>query len=80
MAIYEVMTIGLDVALAAATTAAILCGLLGLIGAFFLVRCASCGHVACSSVDQPPPSCWRCRHTTLLHPAHALHRRGHPNR
>ena len=30
MAIYEVMTIGLDVALAAATTAAILCGLLGL--------------------------------------------------
>ena len=73
MEIYEVLTVGLVMVLAAATTAVIYFGLLGMIGSFFVVRCAQCGHSACSAVDQPQSSCWRCRHTVLLHPVHAVH-------
>jgi hypothetical protein len=72
VAVYEVLTIGLDAALAAATTAALYYGLLGMIGMFFIVRCASCGHLTSSSADRPEPSCAFCRHPILLHPLRAL--------
>lgn len=72
MAIYEVLTVALVVVLATAATAAIYYGLLGMIGLFFIVPCDSCGHLASSSVDHPQPSCWRCRHTALLHPMHTV--------
>ncbi|KAA0081754.1 hypothetical protein CIW52_18665 [Mycolicibacterium sp. P9-64] len=78
MEIYEMLTLAVIVVLAAATTAAIYYGLLGMVGSFYVVRCASCGHLASSAVDQPQPSCWRCRHPALRHPMHAINqRRGH---
>lgn len=75
MALYEDSTIALVVLLAAATTVAIYLGLLGMIGQFFIVRCASCGHATSSAVDRPEPSCPYCRHPVLLHPFRALHHR-----
>ena len=53
MEIYEFLTVALVVVLAAATTAAIYYGLLGMIGQFFIVRCASCGHLTTSAADSP---------------------------
>ena len=77
MEIYEFLTVALVVVLAAATTAAIYYGLLGMIGQFFIVRCASCGHLTTSAADAPASSCLRCRHPALLHPAHLLHPHRH---
>jgi DNA-directed RNA polymerase subunit RPC12/RpoP len=79
MAVYEVLTVALDVVLAAATTAALYYGLLGMIGQFFVVRCASCGHLTSSSADQQASSCLHCRHPVLLHPMQVLRPRRHPS-
>jgi hypothetical protein len=75
--VYEVLTVALVVVLAAATTAAIYYGLLGMIGQFFIVRCESCGHATSSSSNRPLRSCARCRHPVLLHPLRALPHRQH---
>ncbi len=72
MAVYEDLTLTLVVVLAAATTAALYYGLLGMVGQFYIVRCASCGHMATSASNRPEPSCLRCRHPVVLHPWHAL--------
>lgn len=75
MAMYEVLTLVVVVALAVAATAAIYYGLLGMTGQFFVVRCAACGHLTSSPADQPQASCPHCRHPVLLHPWHSLHPR-----
>jgi DNA-directed RNA polymerase subunit RPC12/RpoP len=66
--------------LAAASTVAIFVGLLGMVGQFFVVRCASCGHLTVSSANRPRESCPRCRHSMLLHPLHAAHHPRQPVR
>lgn len=76
MTVYEGLTFAVIVVLGAATTVAIYVGLLGMLGQFYVVRCAVCNHVTFSSVDRPQQSCPYCRHPVLLHPFHAFH---HPS-
>jgi hypothetical protein len=73
MSVYEVLTVALILVLAVATTAAIYLGLLNWIGAFFVVRCASCHHLTFSSAKTAQKSCPHCRHPVLTHPLYALH-------
>lgn len=68
MTIYEVLTVVLIVVMAAASTAGIYLGLLGMVDQLYIVRCAGCNHVTFSSTKQPPQSCWYCRHPVLAHP------------
>lgn len=77
MTVYEILTIALIAGLAAAATAAIYIGLLGMMGQFYVRRCASCKHFMFAFTDQPQHSCARRRHPVLLHPLHAVH---HPGR
>jgi hypothetical protein len=78
MAVYEVGTIVLVVALATAATAAIYLGLLNWVGGFYVVRCAACHHLTFSSANQAQDSCAHCRHPALLHPMYAArHPRTH---
>jgi DNA-directed RNA polymerase subunit RPC12/RpoP len=72
MTVFEVLTVVLIIALAAATVVAIYLGLLNWIGAVYVVRCAECRHLAFSSANQPRTSCPHCRHPVLTHPIHAL--------
>lgn len=69
---YEILTLAVIIVLAAATTAAIYLGLLGMAGQGYVVRCTACGHLTFSSVDKPQQSCPRCRHPLLLDPLRAL--------
>ena len=68
MAVYEALTYVILVVLSLAATAAIFAGLLNWAGAFYVVRCAACHHLAFSMVNQPQPSCPHCTHPALLHP------------
>ncbi|OBI73561.1 hypothetical protein [Mycobacterium sp. E740] len=68
MPIYEVLTIALDAVLAAAATVAIYLGVLGLLGAFHLVRCPHCDHFTFSPGKRAEHDCARCRHPLLMHP------------
>lgn len=73
MMIYEDLTVGLIIVLAAATTVAIYLGLLGMVGQVYFVRCASCHHMTSCTVDATPRSCPRCRHHgVLFHPSRAV--------
>jgi ribosomal protein S27E len=76
MAVYEVGTIVLVVVLATAATAAIYLGLLNWMGAFYVVRCATCHHLTYSSANQAQSSCAHCRHPVLLHPMYAARHPG----
>jgi hypothetical protein len=49
MSVYEVLTVLLIVVIGTAATAAIYLGLLNWAGAFFIVRCEACHHLAFSS-------------------------------
>ena len=75
LSVDELVTVVLIVVVGAVTTAALYLGLLGLLGAVHIVRCASCNHWTFSSADGRPCSCPRCRHLALPHPLHAA---GHP--
>lgn len=68
MTIYEGLTIALIVVLALATTAAIFVGLLNWMGAFYVVRCATCHHLTFASANRSQESCPHCRHPILMHP------------
>lgn len=68
MELYEVLTIGLIMLLAAGTTIAIYVGLANWVGACFVVRCSECHHLTFASVNQPQASCAHCRHPMILHP------------
>ncbi|WP_299565137.1 hypothetical protein [uncultured Mycolicibacterium sp.] len=72
MAVYEVLTIALIVALATLTVAAVYLGLLTWFRALYVVRCRSCHHLTLASANQPQPSCPHCRHPVLLHPLYAV--------
>jgi hypothetical protein len=78
MPVEEVFTIGLIAVLATGATAAIYLGLLNWIGAFYIVRCATCRHLTFSSINQSQESCAHCRHPALMHPIHSLHHSGVP--
>jgi DNA-directed RNA polymerase subunit RPC12/RpoP len=73
MSVYEVLTIVLIAVIGTAATAAIYLGLLNWAGAFFVVRCAACHHLAFSTAKDPRQSCPHCRHPVLTHPLYALH-------
>jgi len=73
MSVYEVLTIVLIAAIGLATTAAIYLGLLNWMGAFYVVRCAACHHLAFSSANAAQQSCPHCRHPVLTHPLYSLH-------
>lgn len=78
MSVYEVLTIVLIALIGTAATAAIYLGLLNWAGAFFVVRCASCHHLAFSTANATQRSCPHCRHPVLTHPLYSLHHRdGH---
>lgn len=74
MPVYEVLTITLDAVLAAAATIAIYLGVLGLLGAFYLVRCPQCDHLTFSAARRAEHDCARCRHPVLTHPWRAVAR------
>ena len=76
MSVYEVLTIVLIAVIGLATTAAIYLGLLNWMGAFYVVRCAACHHLAFSTANAAQQSCPHCRHPVLTHPLYALHHRG----
>ena len=76
MSVYEVLTIVLIAVIGLATTAAIYLGLLNWMGAFFVVRCAACHHLAFSSANAAQQSCPHCRHPALTHPLYAINHRG----
>ena len=78
MTVEEVFTIGVIAVLAAAATAAIYVGLLNWMGAFYVVRCATCHHLTFSSVNRSQESCAHCRHPVLMHPIYALQHSGVP--
>ena len=73
MSVYEVLTIVLIAVVGTAATAAIYLGLLNWAGAFFVVRCAACHHLAFSTAKDPRQSCPHCRHPVLTHPLYSLH-------
>ncbi len=73
MSAYEVLTIVLIAVIGTAATAAIYLGLLNWIGAFFVVRCAKCHHLAFSTGKNAQASCPHCRHPVLTHPIYAMH-------
>jgi Zinc-ribbon containing domain len=77
MTVYEVLTIALVAVLAAAATLAIYIGVLGLLGAFYLVRCPECDHFTFSAGTRAQHSCARCRHPILMHPLQTVR---HPTR
>ena len=72
MSAYEVLTIVLIAVIGTAATAAIYLGLLNWVGAFFVVRCARCHHLAFSTA-KTAQSCAHCRHPVLTHPLYAMH-------
>jgi DNA-directed RNA polymerase subunit RPC12/RpoP len=76
MSVYEVLTIVLIAVVGTAATAAIYLGLLNWAGAFFVVRCAACHHLAFSTAKDARQSCPHCRHPVLTHPLYSLHHRG----
>jgi DNA-directed RNA polymerase subunit RPC12/RpoP len=78
MSVYEVLTIIVIAVIGTAATAAIYLGLLNWVGAFFVVRCAACHHLAFSTAKNPRESCPHCRHPVLTHPLYALHHRRSP--
>ena len=73
MSLYEVLTVVLIAVLALAASAAIYIGVIGLMGGFYFVRCAACGHLTFSATKRPRASCVHCRHPVLTHPLHAVH-------
>ena len=73
MSVYEVLTVLLIVVIGMAATAAIYLWLLNWVGAFFVVRCAACHHLAFSSANAARTSCPHCRHPVLTHPLYAAH-------
>lgn len=73
MSAYEVLTIVLIAVIGTAATAAIYLGLLNWVGAFFVVRCAACHHLAFSTAKTAQATCPHCRHPVLTHPIHAVH-------
>ncbi|HEY4611080.1 MAG TPA: hypothetical protein VIH06_17825 [Ilumatobacteraceae bacterium] len=73
MSVYEVLTVLLIVVIGTAATAAIYLGLLNWAGAFFVVRCEACHHLAFSSAKTAQKSCPHCRHPVLTHPLYAMH-------
>lgn len=73
MSAYEVLTIVLIAVIATAATAAIYLGLLNWVGAFHVVRCAACHHLAFSTAKTAQSSCPHCRHPVLTHPIYAAH-------
>lgn len=73
MSSFEVLTVVLIAVLALAASAAIYIGVIGLLGGFYFVRCAECGHLTFSATKRPQPSCMHCRHPVLMHPLHAVH-------
>ena len=75
MSAYEVLAIVLIAVVGTAATAAIYLGLLNWAGAFFVVRCAACHHLAFSTAKDPQQSCPHCRHPVLTHPLYALNHR-----
>lgn len=72
MPVYEVLTITLDVLLAAASITAIYVGVFGLLGALYFVRCPQCDHFMFSAAKQADHDCARCRHPVLTHPWRAV--------
>jgi DNA-directed RNA polymerase subunit RPC12/RpoP len=72
MSAYEVLTIVLIAVIGTAATAAIYLGLLNWVGAFFVVRCAACHHLAFSTANSPRTSCPHCRHPVLTHPLYTV--------
>ena len=75
MIVYEGLTVALIVVLAVAATAAIAVGLLNWMGAFFVVRCATCHHLTFASANRAQESCPHCRHPVLAHPIYAINHR-----
>lgn len=73
MTVYEVLTLALIAVLALAASTAIYAGVIGLLGGFYFVRCAQCGHLGFSAARRPRSSCVHCRHPVLMHPLHAVH-------
>lgn len=76
MTVYEILTVGLIIVLAAATTVAIYVGMANWIGACYLVRCSECHHLTFASVNSPQTSCAHCEHPTLMHPLYAVNHPG----
>src|ERR1700757_2089045 len=72
MTVYEIPTLALIVGLAAAATAAIYLGILGMSGQLYLVRRSACRHLTFSFTNMPRQTCPRCRHPLRLHPVHTL--------
>lgn len=76
MVLEEIFTIGLIAVLATAATAAIYLGLLNWMGAFYIVRCATCHHLTISSSNRSQESCPHCRHPALMHPIYSMRHSG----
>lgn len=76
MTLDEGVTVVLMVGVGVLATAALYVGLVGMLGGFYIVRCASCGHWTFSPADRPRHSCPRCRHPALLHPLRAIRHPG----
>jgi hypothetical protein len=76
MTVYEGLTGVLIVVLALAATVAIYLGLLNWVGAFYVVRCATCHHLTFASSNMPQESCLHCRHPVIMHPIYAANHRG----
>lgn len=79
----EVITAILVTALGIATLVAAYVGILGLVGALVIQRCARCGHMCIRASSPSPDGCGYCRHDRLLHPlwafrhAHTAYWAGH---
>lgn len=75
MILYEELTVVVIVVLALGATVAIALGLLNWVGAFFVVRCATCHHLTFASANRAQDSCPHCRHPVLMHPIYAVNHR-----
>ena len=76
MVLYAVVAV-LVLALVAASAVALMLGLLGEVGVFRMVRCASCGHLVVGPGDSADGRCPHCRHEHLAHPRRTLRHPGH---
>lgn len=74
MGVDEFITAGFAVLVGAATTAALYVGLMGMLGAAHVVRCAACNRWTMSGSDRSTQSCPRCDHPVLWHPLDTLGR------
>jgi hypothetical protein len=67
MLVSETITTIALIAVGLFTIASLYIGLLGMLGAISIGRCAMCGHVSMSLTGQPAHQCRRCRHRAHIY-------------